>query len=118
MSTPGIQPTRATWRSRTRAFGPDVSDPSDAAPRRPDRPGHWPGLPRASPRDSAVQTGTRTRARCRRRRRTTSAQSANCGSTPYRVIIAQAMTRTFSACGPFWPWAISNSTRWPSSSVL
>jgi hypothetical protein len=24
---------------------------------------------------------------------------------------AQAMTRTFSAWGPFWPCAISNSTR-------
>ena len=30
----------------------------------------------------------------------------------------QAMTRTCSACGPFWPWVISNSTRWPSSSAL
>ena len=27
------------------------------------------------------------------------------------------MGRTCSACGPFWPWAISNSTRWFSSSV-
>ena len=23
--------------------------------------------------------------------------------------------RTFSACGPFWPWVMSNSTRWFSS---
>ncbi|MFF5111432.1 FAD-dependent monooxygenase [Streptosporangium sp. NPDC000509] len=23
--------------------------------------------------------------------------------------------RTCEACGPFWPWVISNSTRWPSS---
>lgn len=24
--------------------------------------------------------------------------------------------RMFSACGPFWPWVTSNSTRWFSSS--
>jgi hypothetical protein len=28
------------------------------------------------------------------------------------------ITRTFSACGPFWPATVSNSTRWLSSRLL
>jgi hypothetical protein len=28
------------------------------------------------------------------------------------------MTRTLSACGPFWPWLVSKDTRWPSSNDL
>ncbi len=29
---------------------------------------------------------------------------------------ADQIARTFSACGPFWPWVTSNSTRCASSS--
>ncbi len=29
--------------------------------------------------------------------------------------LADQTGRTFSACGPFWPWVVSNSTRWFSS---
>ena len=36
------------------------------------------------------------------------------GAEPQVVLVQTG--RTFSACGPFWPWVISNSTRWFSSS--
>ncbi len=36
---------------------------------------------------------------------------------PPSVRMRDQMVRIPDACGPFWPWVISNSTRWFSSRV-
>ena len=35
-----------------------------------------------------------------------------------KLLMDQSMTLTFSACGPFWPWVMSNSTRCPRQAAV
>ena len=63
-----------------------------------------------------VQRGLQCSATVRRPRRHTKEGPRRSEGLPSGVAVRRG--RTFSACGPFWPWVTSNSTFCPSSRLL